>query len=114
MTRALPPFGRSFLPVPRSGLRVACGRTGWEFAESHLYPIMVLPYGDDPRRYRWPSDRNPALIYERGSYDDNQLDSLASQLLKAGASSVVAIRETLVNDSDPRVFYEKEVMDVAQ
>ena len=114
MTKALPPFGKSFLPVPSSGLRVACGRTAWEFAEIHIHPIMVLPYGDDPRRYRWPSDGTPALIYERGNYDDEQLDSLASELLKAGASSVVAVREGLLNDCDPRVFYDKEVINVAE
>jgi hypothetical protein len=74
---------------------------------------MVLPDGEDPKQYRWPSDGKPALIHERGTYDDEQLESLATCLLRAGASSVVAIREALLDDYDPRVFFDKEVINVA-
>jgi hypothetical protein len=38
---------------------------------------------------------------------------MAGALLEAGASSVVAIREALVNDHDPRKFFDAEVLDVA-
>jgi hypothetical protein len=38
---------------------------------------------------------------------------MAEALLRAGASSVVAIREALLNGDDPRVFYDREVVDVA-
>lgn len=53
------------------------------------------------------------MVHERGEYNDEQLDALAAELLRAGASSVVAIREALLNDFDPRVFYDAEVLDAA-
>lgn len=43
----------------------------------------------------------------------NALGELAHALLTAGASSVVAIREALLDEYDPRVFYDAEVLDVA-
>ena len=113
MHKKPPPFGKQFKPVPRSGVRVAIGPGAWNFAKKHSQPIMVLPVGDDPKNYRWPSDGRPALIHERGTFDDELLDSTAQALLQAGASSVVAIREALLNDYDPRVFYDAEVLDVA-
>ena len=84
---------------------------------------MVLPDDANPDDFAWPSDGGPALIHERGIYDDVRLRTMAVALLRAGASSVVAIRETLAdpNDSgtDPRVFFDAarsvqtEVYDVA-
>ena len=74
---------------------------------------MVLPDDANADDFQWPSDGKPALIHERGDYNDGRLDSLANCLLKAGASSVVAIREALLNEYDPRVFYDKEVIRVA-
>ncbi len=74
---------------------------------------MVLPDGTDPRQFKWPSDGRPALIHERGDYDDIRLDAMARALLQSGSSSVVAIREALINDYDPRVFYDQEVLSVA-
>ena len=74
---------------------------------------MVLPDDANPDDFQWPSDGKPALIHERGDYNDERLDSLAYALLKAGASSVVAIREALLNEFDPRVFFDTEVLDVA-
>jgi hypothetical protein len=113
VSRPLPPFGKYFQPVPKTGIRVAIGQGAWDFAKNHHAPIMVLPDADIPKDYRWPSDGKPALIYERGTYNDARLDSLAQALLQAGASSVVAIREALLKDNDPRVFYDAEVLDVA-
>ena len=74
---------------------------------------MVLPEDAQPGDFKWPSDGKSALIHERGDYNDARLDSLAHCLLKAGASSVVAIREALLNEYDPRVFFDAEVLDVA-
>ena len=74
---------------------------------------MVLPDDANPDDFQWPSDGKPALIHERGDYNDERLNSLAHALLKAGASSIVAIREALLNEYDPRVFYDAEVLDVA-
>lgn len=109
----LPPYGKKFDPVPNSGVRVAIGPGAWDFARSHAHPIMVLPEDCTPADFRWPSDGRPALVHERGEYNDERLDEIAAALLRAGASSVVALREALVNDSDPRVFYDREVINVA-
>ena len=61
----------------------------------------------------WPSDGRSALIHERGTYDDERLKAMAEALLCAGASSVVAIREALLDDYDPRKFFDAEVLNVA-
>ena len=109
----LPPYGKLFSRRQKSGIRVALGPRAYDKADAHAFPIMVLPQDKSPREYRWPSDGEPALVHERGTYDDDLLDSMAQALLQAGASSVVAIREALLNDYDPRVFYDAEVLDVA-
>ena len=109
----LPPFGKEFQPVPASGVRVCLGPGAWDFQKKHHMPIMVLPDDANPEDFGWPSDGKSALIHERGIYDDNRLGAMAEALLRAGASSVVAIREALLNEDDPRVFYDREVMDVA-
>ncbi len=113
MSKPLPPYGRDFKPVPKSGVRVVIGRDAWSYAKNHWLPIMALRDDMQPDDYRWPSDGKPALIHERGDYNDERLDSLAHALLKAGASSVVAIREALLNEYDPRVFYDQEVIRAA-
>ncbi len=113
MTKTFAPFGRQFQPVPPSGVRVAIGSGAWDFQKKHHVPIMVLPDDANPEDFGWPSDGKSALIHERGIYDDNRLGAMAEALLRAGASSVVAIREALLNEDDPRVFYDAEVMDVA-
>ncbi len=117
MTQRLPPFGKQFQPVPPSGVRVCFGPTSWDFQKKHHVPIMVLPDDANPEDFGWPSDAKPALIHERGIYDDNRLRSMAEALLRAGASSVVAIREALADwnqiSTDPRVYFDAEVLDVA-
>ena len=109
----LSPFGKQFHPVPPSGVRVAIGPSAWGFQKKHHCPILVLPNDANPDDFKWPSDGKPALIHERGIYDDSRLRAMAEALLRAGASSVVAIREALLNEDDPRVFYDAEVIDVA-
>ncbi len=111
MTR--PPFAKQFQPVPPSGVRVVIGPTAWGFQKKHHAPIMVLPDDANPEDFGWPSDGKPALIHERGTYDDNRLRAMAEALLNPGASSVVAIREALLNDYDSRKFFDAEVIDVA-
>lgn len=113
MNKQLPPFGKEFQPVPPSGVRVALGPGAWDFAKKQFHPTMVLPEDANPGDFRWPSDGKPALIHERGDYDDERLDALAQALLNAGAGSIVAIREALLDDYDARVFYDAEVLDVA-
>lgn len=106
----LPPYGKQFQPVPPSGVRVAIGPAAWQFAERHPHPIMVLPSDSRPCDFRWPSDGKPALVHERGTNDDETLYAITSALLRAGASSVVAIREALLS-GDPRVFFDPEVIE---
>lgn len=103
----LPPYGKLFEPVPRSGVRVVIGSDAWIFADQCGHPIMVLPEDSQPSDFHWPSDKRPALVFEWGTYDDERLTEMALALLTAGASSVVAIREALMN-SDPRVFFDAE------
>jgi hypothetical protein len=109
----LPPFGKQFQPVPSTGVRVCLGATAWAFQKRYHVPIMVLPDDANPEDFGWPSDGKPALIHERGTYDDNRLRAMAEALLIAGASSVVAIREALLNDYDPRKFFDAEVIRAA-
>ena len=111
--KKLPPFGTQFQPVPPDGIQVAIGPGAWAFQKRHSSPIMVLPDDASPEDFRWPSDSGPALIHERGTYDDNRLRAMAGALLQAGAPSVVAIREALLNSNDARVFFDAEVIDVA-
>ena len=109
MSECLPPFGKNFRQIPASGVRVAIGPGAWSFVKTHHRPIMVLPDDSEPNDFLWPSDGKTALVYERGPCDDNRLQQMAEALLLAGASSVVAIREALLDDSDPRVFFDPEV-----
>ena len=105
----LSPFGKQFQPVPPSGVRVAIGPGAWDFQKKHHCPILVLPDDANPEDFGWPSDGKSALIHERGDYNDDRLRSMAEALLRAGASSVVAIREALLDDFDPRKFFDAEV-----
>ena len=109
----LPPFGKQFQPVPATGIRVAMGSGAGDFQKKHHCPIMVLPDDARPGDFEWPSDGNPALVHERGALNEDRLFSVAEALLIAGASSVVAIREALLDGYDPRVFFDPEVQDAA-
>ena len=115
--KKLPPFGKQFQSVPPSGVRVAIGPGAWDLQKKHHIPVMVLPDDAIPDDFQWPSDGGPALIFECGEYNDIRLRSMAEALLLAGASSVVAIREALADpnqfDTDPRVYFDAEVIDVA-
>ena len=74
---------------------------------------MVLPDDTNADDFQWPSDGKPALIQERGEANSERLKLLATELIIAGASSVVAIRESLLEAYDARVFFDREVTDVA-
>ena len=109
MSKCTPPFGKQFQPVPISGVRVAIGPSAWDFQKKHRHPIMVLPEDAQVSSYVWPTDHKPALVYERGPLDDDRLLAVAEALLRSGASSVVAIREALLDEGDPCVFFDPEV-----
>lgn len=112
MSKPLPPFGKQFYPVPSSGVRVAIGPGAWSRQQTHSHPIMVLPVGFQPGDFRWPSDDRPALIFECGAPHDHLLREMAERLLLAGASSVVAVRESLLRQGDPRLFFDPVVQHV--
>ena len=109
--KPLPPYGNHYLNDPRNGVHVAMGPSAWDWAKTRRYPVMVLPEGDRPTDRRWPTTHGPALIWEVGTYDTDRLTELAACLLRAGATSVVAIREAEMND-DPRTFFDKKVTHV--
>ena len=109
----LPPYGRQFDPVPRSGVRVAIGPAAWDRAMEDMLPVMVLPPGQDPLSYRWPVDDRPALVFETGPLDDRNLRGLAGSLLAAGSPFVTAIRNAMLDTDYPCVFYFPEVLSVA-
>ncbi len=113
MTKQLPPFGKRFKTSQKSGIRVAIGPGAWGKAKAHAFPIMVLPQDKTPNEYRWPSDSGPVLIFECGEFNDDRLDSMAAALLRAGSPSAIAIREALLDDYDPRVFFYPEVTHAA-
>ncbi len=103
----LPPYGKQYLEqLPRAGIWVAIGPGAWGFAKVRTFPVMVLPEDHEPDDYEWPSNGQPALIHERGDFNDERLNAMAKALLLAGAPSVVAIREALLDNGDPRVFYD--------
>lgn len=110
----LPPYGQQYLEQrPSAGIWVATGPGAWRFARVRTFPVMVLPEGSKPSDYEWPSNGQPALIHERGECDDERLHAMAKALLLAGAPSVVAIREVLLDAGDPRVFFDPVTKDVA-
>ena len=67
---------------------------------------MVLPDESEPDEYDWPSNGQPSLIYELGDCNDARLQAMVKSLLLAGAPSAVAIREALLTEYDPRVFFD--------
>ena len=111
---SLPPYGKQYLEEkPSAGIWVAIGPGAWRFAKARSFPVMVLPEDCEPGDYKWPSNGQAALIHERGDYNDERLHAMAMALLLAGAPSVVAIREALVEAGDPRVFFDPVAADVA-
>ncbi len=108
-----PPYYNDYLKNPHGGVRVAIGPNAWGFAKKQYHMTMVLPDDAKPEDFGWPSDGKPALIHERGEYNDDRLKSMAEMLIRAGASSAIVIREALLNDNDARVHFDPEVIDAA-
>ena len=109
----VPPYGKQFLSgLPRTGIQVAFGPNAWKFANLQPFIVMVLPPGESPWDYRWPSHVSGALLHEQGQYDDDSLVNVASALLSAGNPFVAARREALL-DTDPMVWFYPEASDAA-
>ncbi len=101
----LPPYAKQYLEQrPSAGIWVAIGPGAWRFAKTRSFPVMVLPEDHEPGDYEWPANGQPVLIHERGQCDDERLNAMAKALLLAGSPCVVAIREALLDNGDPRVF----------
>ena len=110
----LPPYGKQYLEDrPSAGIWVAIGVGAWQFAKVRTFPVLVLPEDKEPADFEWPTDGGPVLIHERGPCDDERLHAMAKALMLAGAPSVVAIREALLDKYDPRVFFDPVSNDVA-
>lgn len=106
MKKPLPPFAKRWLADPPSaGVVVTLGPDAWPKSKARPHVCMVLPDECDPSELRWPTNRQPALILETGPPNDARLQCMAEALIRAGAPSVVALRDSLM-DSDPRVFFE--------
>ncbi len=102
----LPPYSKDYFDTrPRSGLQIAIGPNGWAFAKRDRRIILVLPFDEDPQDYYWPKSE-PAIVHERGMFDDNRLVAMAKTLLEAGAPFVVGLREALPR---PDVYFYPEV-----
>ena len=101
----LPPYGKVWLLNPPSaGVVVTLGPDAWPKAKAFAHECMVLPDECEPSEFRWPTNRQSALILETGPPNDARLQCMAEALIRAGAPSVVALRDSLM-DSDPRVFF---------
>ncbi len=102
----LPPYSNDYFDTrPSSGLQIAIGPNGWAFAKRDRRIILVLPFDEDPQDYCWPKSE-PAIVHERGMFDDNRLVAMAKTLLEAGAPFVVGLREALPR---PDVYFYPEV-----
>lgn len=108
-----PPYGRQWLDnPPAAGVVVAIGPEAWDVAANRPFTVMVLPDDRLPVEFQWPSNGQPALIFETGEPDDVRIESLARVLMLAGAPSIVVLRYAWLN-GDPRIFFSQEVADVA-
>jgi hypothetical protein len=113
MAKQLPPFGRRYLDAPPSaGLVVAIGPGSWHFAQAQGYTVIVLPPGDSPDGYRWPTNAYGALVQETGPADDDLLAATAIEILRAGCPYVVAIRHSQLACNDCRHFFYPDGADV--
>ena len=100
MAKRLPPYGRDYLrELPRTGLQIAVGPTAWAFAKRMSFIVMVLPVGSDPFEFKWPRS-DGAMLHERGEFNDELLERMATVLLLAGNPFVIARRSAML-DSDP-------------
>ena len=98
--KKLAPFGKQYLDVlPRSGVQVALGPNAWNFAKRMSFIVMVLPICSDPFEFKWPRS-DGAIIHERGEFNDELLERMATALLIAGNPFVIARRSAML-DSDP-------------
>ena len=94
----LPPYARqaAIHPDKLLGYWIYTGTDAWHKAkqwntpENADVPGLVLPEGESPESFRWPVKGRNTLIYRTSPIDAEIQMSLARELLRAGASSVIA------------------------
>lgn len=107
--KPLPPHGRRHLEhVGCSGPWVSIGSGAWEFPARKPFPVMVLPPGEDPSRYRWPVAGQSVVLIQWGEAELADVERLTLELLRAGARLVLA-----VTPSGPLYCYPEAQYDVA-
>jgi hypothetical protein len=90
--KPLPPNGRRHLAhVGSSGTWVCIGSDAWEFPSRKSFPVMVLPPGEEPSRYRWPVAGQSVVLIQWGEADRADVERMALELLRAGAVLVLAV-----------------------
>lgn len=89
--RPLPPNGRRHMEVGGNGAWVATGSKAWEFPRLKAVPVMVLPPGEDPERYRWPVTASDVVVIQHGHADRADVERLVLELLRFGARLVLAV-----------------------
>jgi len=94
--RKLPPYGKDLAKKRLSGacinLFVCCGKQGWDYARRRVRnntDALVLPHGEDPKKYKWPvRGLDVLLCWPDGDYAS--IYGFAEFLIQQGAKKVVA------------------------
>jgi hypothetical protein len=90
----MPPYGRQVAARRHHNIWACAGRDGWrrgKFRNRSVAPgsALVLPPGEDPRKYSWPvRGLHIFVMWPDGSLDE--LTALCISLIRCGAVSVVA------------------------
>ena len=89
-----PPYARRYRTQGSElGPWVCCGPGAWDEAKASPFPRMVVPYGTDPKEYRWPVFGQIVTVTEHGIDAPEQIRNLAQTLItEDGAKSVIARR----------------------
>jgi hypothetical protein len=94
-----PPYARQLRPDPDSGILVFTGSEAWEAAQDPAYyprvlmgRKLLLPYGAEIGRYRWPVQDRPCFVASYGRPEpEARLHALCIALVQAGAPQVYGL-----------------------
>jgi hypothetical protein len=94
MTPILPPYAQQLDRTRwRASLWVITGSGAWQKARSQTWfpgQKIILPFGDDIGRYRWPVAGRECIVASEGEPESRpRLVNLSVALVKAGAVSVI-------------------------
>lgn len=97
----MPPYGREVAAALDTGRNVNCylfaGNDCWKRAQRRREQhgqgsTLLLPFGDDPRDYRWPSV--DALVCAVGDMERALVERLARALIRDGVRYACLIGDT--------------------